>query len=161
MAEKGANGRYGEAAIAGWRDEYVTGEETLLQLAQRVGVRYKTLERHASNRRGNGGKTWGEMRSEFLDEVSRETQERSATSVSKKLAVVKEKSANVAALALAQLETRVSSGTMEDKDLIQAAKLATTIKIELGGDPNGVPVDIRNSLDELTVDELRKLAGGT
>jgi len=151
--------RLGEAVWAGARDEYVTGNESYAEIARRLGVRTRAVEDHALNRGANGGQTWGEMREEFLDGVSGKARSKASDKLAVVLARVREKSANVAEAALKRLATKLESDQpMEDKDLIQAAKLATAVKIELGGDPNGAPVDVRATLAELTVADLKRLA---
>jgi hypothetical protein len=57
------------------RDEYVTGDETAKQLAERVGVSQRAVEEHAGDRERNGGRTWAEWRAEFRDEVSGQSTE--------------------------------------------------------------------------------------
>ena len=88
------------------------------------------------------------------------------------LARVREKAATVAEKALVEIERRIDdrvdidhgdhgwkSCPIEVKDLIAAAKLATAVKIELGGDPHGTPVAITGKLEALSLKDLRKLAG--
>ena len=153
--------RLGPTAWAAARDEYVTGDETYAEIAKRYGVSAKAVEFHAHNREANLGKTWAQLRAEFHDDVSGRTQERVAESVSRVLAEVREKAAVVSKLALARIEAKLSGDVpVEDRDLVQMAKLATGVKIELGGDPHGAPLSIRTTLDTLTADDLRKLAEG-
>ena len=154
-----SNGRLGDAVWAAMRDEYVTGNESYADLAKRYGVQKTAVERHALNREANEGHTWGELRERFLADVSDRSLDAAGEALSKTLSEVREKSAAVARDALTQLATRVNSGTMEDKDLIQAAKLATTIKIELSNDPDS-PLDVRRALDALSKEDLEKLASG-
>lgn len=52
------------------RDLYVTGSESFTQVAKRLGVTKSAVEKHASNREANGGRTWGEWREEFRADVS-------------------------------------------------------------------------------------------
>jgi hypothetical protein len=154
-----ANGRLGDAAWAAMRDEYVTGNESYSELAARYGTTKSAVEKHALDREANGGRTWGEWRAEFLDGVNRETQDRVADTLATTLAQVREKTASVARKALEKLESRLDSGDpMEDKDIIAAARLATTVKVELSNDPE-FPVSIKAKLDELPIEEIRKLAG--
>jgi len=143
------------------RDEYVTGNESYAELAKRYGVRKQTVGIHAADRNANAGRTWDELRTEFHDEVSGKAQAKASEALSRTLARVREKAATVAEKALLRLEKKLTADeVIEDRDLVQIAKLATTVKIELGGDSEGTPVNIRQTLDELTVAELRKIAAG-
>jgi len=165
--------RYGEAFWAGMRDEYATGEESLAKLAQRFNVSYKLAERHSGRAaRGNGGKSWGEWRAEFNDDVARKAIEISTETAARNLAKVRELSADVSRLALEALQKRLTAGVtikrndegqfetveIDDKNLIAAAKIAMTVKIEIGGDPNAPLVSIQKKLDELTPEQLAKIA---
>ncbi len=47
------------------RDHYVTGNESLSDLAESLSVTKSAVEKHASDRGANGGRTWGEMRVDF------------------------------------------------------------------------------------------------
>ena len=173
MGKRGPLSRLGDATWGAMRDEYVTGNESYPQLAKRYGVTSKAVEKHALNRAHptNGGRTWGEWRTDFRRRTSDRVENVTTTIAARTLAEVREKSANVAKLALDELERRLATTTpdgdpatvlVETKDLIQAAKLATAIKLELSGDPNNpTPVLVEQSLDALTIEELRKLAGGT
>lgn len=159
MVERKKNGRLGDAVWASMRDEYVTGNESYAEIAARYGVGKTAVERHALNREANDGRTWAEMRETFHDEVNRRTADQTATSVALELAKVREKAARVARKALEKLDERLDT-TMEDKDLIAAAKLATTVKVELANDPE-FPVTLKAKLDALTIDDLKKLSGDT
>jgi transposase-like protein len=55
---------------AGARDEYVTGDESIAQLARRYGVTTSAAQKHSSDREANGGRTWSEWREEFRADVS-------------------------------------------------------------------------------------------
>lgn len=141
------------------RDEYVTGNESYGELAKRYGTTKKTVDFHASNRDANGGHTWAQLRAQFLEDVSEKAQKQTGDSLAQTLARVREKAATVAEKALLRLENKLTADTpIEDRDLVQIAKLATTVKVELGGDPHGQPVRVRATLDELTVEQLRRLA---
>lgn len=164
--------RLGDAVWGAMRDEYVTGNESYSALAKRYGVNLKTVEKHALNRDHptNEGLTWGERRVEFRKRTSEETETKVTAVASRTLAIVREKSVNVAMLALEELERRLTPPTnvngepapilLETSELIQAAKLATTVKVELSGDPDA-PALIQAKLDELSIEQLRKLAEGT
>lgn len=57
----------------GERDLYVTGgtgSESFSIIAKRLGVTKSAVEKHASDREANGGRTWGEWREEFRAELS-------------------------------------------------------------------------------------------
>lgn len=60
---------------SGERDVYVTGTESLADIAKRLGVSKTAVEKHACNREVNGGRTWGEWREEFRSEISGEKTE--------------------------------------------------------------------------------------
>lgn len=50
------------------RDLYVTGDpgsESFSAVGRRLGVSKSAVEKHASDREANGGRTWGEWREEF------------------------------------------------------------------------------------------------
>jgi transposase-like protein len=64
------------------RDEYVTSSETLKEIARRHGVPYETLQKHATDRDANGGRTWAEWRESFRADISREHNEMSRISES-------------------------------------------------------------------------------
>lgn len=171
MPAKGTH-RIGEATWGALRDEYVTGNESYAKLAKRYGINLKTLQKRALNRAhpANGGKTWAEWRTEFHHRVSDETETKTVASASRTLAEVREKSARVSQLALLELEKRLTRPPdadesapllVETKDLVQIARLATAVKVELGGDPDGTPIEIQSKLDQLSVEQLRALAEGT
>ena len=141
------------------RDEYVTGDHTYDSIAERFGVSPKTVEVHATDRRENAGRTWGEMRADFRDDVSEKFTERAASTLARKRQLLGDRATDVALSALSQLKSRVAAGMMADKDLIGAAKIATTIKVEIGT-IDGSPLPIAARLDDLTLDELRRLAAG-
>lgn len=145
------------------RDEYVTGDDTFESIAERYGVSPKTVEQHADRKhRDNAGKTWGEMRSEFRDDVSEKFTDQAAKAYATKRRLIADKAADVALKALKKIDTIIDGGEVEPRDLINAAKLATAIKIEVTGDPNapdgGAPIPITARLDNLSLEELRKLA---
>lgn len=166
MPAKGTK-RIGEATWGGMRDEYVTGDESLAKIAKRYGYPLKTVERRALDRHhpANMGQTWGEQRTDFRMRVSDEVEQKTIAIASRTLAEVREKSLNVSKLALEELERRLTRKDdeqpvlIETRDLVQAAKISATIKIELSGDPDGAPVKIERKLDELSIEDLRKLAG--
>jgi len=54
------------------RNEYVWGNESFQQLAARYGIKKKSVERHALNRRANAGCTWGQLRTKYRARISKE-----------------------------------------------------------------------------------------
>lgn len=54
------------------RDEYVTGDKSLAQIAKGLGVTVRAVEHHACNRAANGGRTWTEWRRQFQAETTSE-----------------------------------------------------------------------------------------
>ncbi len=162
-ARKAFPGQLGRAVWAAARSEYITGNESLSQLAKRLGVTKSAVEKHAgSRRRDNGGVGWDEARSQYLRETADAAESQSIRARSRTLAAVRESSANVASLALDEIARRLAEGpvaAIETRDLIGIAKLAGTLRMELAGDPTGPPVRIEHVLDQLTVEELRALAG--
>jgi hypothetical protein len=142
------------------RDEYITGNESYTEIGARYGVTKSAIEQHSGRNGVNKGKSWGELRQEFRDDLSRVSKERVIDAVSTTLVRVKAKAAAVAELALDRLSKKLSGKVeMEDKDLVAVAKLATAVKVELAGDPDQ-PISIKQNLDALTVEQLRKLASG-
>lgn len=155
------------------RTAYVTGTETLDEVAARLGVNAKTVERMASSKHAlNAGETWGEKRAAYRATAAIKSEQRAGDAVASTLARVREKASAVAEKALLELERRLDENItvtlgedgweatpFETKDLIATAKLATSVKVELGGDPTGVPVELAGKLNDLTLKELRKLAG--
>jgi hypothetical protein len=166
--ERGAkNGRVsssprllGTAVWSKARSEYVTGNESYAQLAERLGVLKNTVLKHADRRHSdNDGMSWDDARRAYLRRVSSAAEFKSETAATRTLSAVRESSAAVASLALEEIERRLeSAGAIETKDLIGIAKLATSLRIELSGDPDGVPVRIERKLDELTVKQLKAIA---
>jgi hypothetical protein len=140
------------------RDYYVTSDVSLAQLAEDRGIPLGTITKHAVNREQNGSKTWAELRVEFRDGVSDRALDFAGKTLADKRAKVADSAADVAQKALDQLLARLSGGElMLDRDLINAAKLAATVKIELA-DEVGAPIDPFHRMAELTIEELRRLA---
>jgi hypothetical protein len=159
------------------RTEYVTGKESFSSLGTRYGVTKKAVEKHASDRGANGGVTWGELRSQHRGKTAAKAEQRAGDVQVTRLASIRSKASEAAELALDEMLKRLreggvtrsvafSEGAVEyldpiaDKDLIAAAKLIVAVKVEMGGDPDGVPMQLETNLDNLSLDELRKLAGG-
>lgn len=59
----------------GERDLYVTGDESVVAVAKRLGVARNTVTSHANDIEQNGGRTWAQWREEFRAEVSGRTTE--------------------------------------------------------------------------------------
>lgn len=68
--KKQSNGRVPPIVWAGARDEYVTGDKSLAQIAADLGVGVNAVKKHACDAEQNGGRTWAEWREEFHAEVS-------------------------------------------------------------------------------------------
>jgi hypothetical protein len=95
---------------SGERDLYVTGNESFSQMARRLGVTKSAVEKHASDREANGGRTWGEWREEFRAEISGKT-----TEISKHIKV---QAAATVAMRHAQMLADLAS---DAKDAVQNA----------------------------------------
>ncbi len=159
------------------RAAYVTGAETLDEVATRLGLNIKSVERMAGSKHPlNAGGTWGEKRAAFRAEAAIRSEQQAGSEVAAALAKVRGKAVEAAGLALDALLQRLRDGgvkrqvafsdhvtefmdPIDDKDLVAAARLAIASKLEVGGNPDGVPLQLASSLDALTVDELRRLAG--
>src|SRR5579872_4632257 len=95
------------------RDDYIVGNESFSQIALRLGVKKKAVEAHACNRRANDGRTWGELRTEYRRQVSRELLRKEAalaTENAKLRLLVTNKS-------LAELQRRIEGRAIKNADL--------------------------------------------
>jgi predicted transcriptional regulator len=143
------------------RSEYVTGEESLSQIADRLGITKSAVEKHSSpGHRDNKGIGWDAARQEFLRSKSESAEAHSLKSSAEVLADLRDKTAIVSMGALEKIQRRLDNpfDVIDTRDLIGIAKLTATLRVELAGDPNGAPVRIDHIFDGLTTDELRRLA---
>ncbi len=109
---------------SGERDLYVTGGESFSQVAKRLGVTKSAVEKHASNREANGGRTWGEWREEFRAEISGQQ-----TEIVKRIKV---EAAATVAMQHAELLATLASETREAiKDAIAACEPKDKVKLAL------------------------------
>jgi hypothetical protein len=161
------------------RTEYVTGKESYRQIGERLGVGKTAVEAHALDRSANDGQTWGELRAQHREQTAGKAVQRAGDAVADRLARVRSKAAEAAEKALDEVLKRIDAGgslrkvikdgvevpglevlePIADKDLIAAAKLAIAVKVQVAGDPDGTPLVISKRLDELSVEQLQKLAG--
>lgn len=98
---------------AGARDSYVTreqGYESFSKVAKTLGVTTSAVEKHASDREQNGGRTWGEWREEFDAELS-----------GQKTEIVKTIKVKAAAATAMQHAEILAELTAEAKDAIKNA----------------------------------------
>lgn len=147
----------------GERDLYVTsapGSESFSIVAKRLGVTKSAVEKHASDRESNGGRTWGEWREEFRDTISGNT--------TKIVEQIKVQAAATVSMQHAELLAQLASaareavvGALEECEPKDRVKLAlaiiaverrvhgldrTPVKIEVTG-KDGQPIE-----HDLTVD---------
>jgi predicted transcriptional regulator len=109
---------------SGERDLYVTGNESFSQVAKRLGVTKSAVEKHASNREANGGRTWGEWREEFRAEISGKT-----TEISKRIKV---EAAATVAMQHAQMLANLASEAREAiKNALEECEPKDKIKLAL------------------------------
>lgn len=145
------------------RERYVTGTETTTEMAARLGVNRTSLEKQAGRKRERGGKpcgkSWGELRAEHRAKVAAAAQKKVGEQQVTSLAALREKTSRVVAKALDVLDRRLEKAEAEKTaDLVQIAKLGAPQKIELGGNPDGSPIDVRTKLDGLSTEDLLAIA---
>jgi DNA-binding transcriptional ArsR family regulator len=154
----------GRAVWAQARTDYITGNESFSQLADRLGVTQSAVEKHASARhRDNGGIGWDEARRRFLRHKNDVAETEAVKAGARVISELRESLATVALLALGRIKGRLEDPNekIETRDLIGMGKLSATLRIEVAGDPNApIRIDdtIEHKLNRLTVDELKKLA---
>jgi hypothetical protein len=102
--------RRGGKPAANWaivRAEYVSGDESFSDIAKRLRVTPRAVEKHALNRSENGGRTWGALRSLHRnDQAARAIASAGATHAAKIQALV-ERQTDMGILALDIMRERL------------------------------------------------------
>jgi hypothetical protein len=159
----------GRAVWAQTKTDYVTGNESLSQIADRLGVTKSAVEKHASQRhRDSDGIGWDQARAEFLRRKNGAAETQGVKSGAHTLSELRESLSTVSMLACEKIKGFLEDpdAKIEIKDLVSMAKLSAILRVELAGDPDpdGAPIrvddSLRNKLDRLTVDQLKKIARG-
>lgn len=106
------------------RDLYVTGKESLADVAKRLGVSRNAVMGHATDKEANAGRTWTEWREEFRAEISGKS-----TEIVKRIKV---EAAAVVSMQHAQLLAALASEAREAiKDQLAACEPKDKIKLAL------------------------------
>jgi|GEM_PF-6844042 len=162
-SKKQANGRVSPADWAAARDEYVTGDKSLAQIANDLGVTLNAVKKHACDRAQNGDRTWAEWREEFHAEISGQKTEvvkrikvDAAAKVSMRHAEMLAELANQARTAIADA---LDACEPKDKVKLALAIIATErrvhgldrapVQVEVTGKDGGaIEHDIEHDLDD-------------
>jgi hypothetical protein len=147
------------------RDSYIVGDETYAQVAARIGLTPKAVEKHAIARRENGGCTWGELREKHRAKVSEAALAADVDEAAGALSKVRTRHAEtlawLAGLSRANIEAALGRCSAKDKVRFGLAIIALErrvhgldkMKVELTGE-DGKPIEHDIELD----DDTRALA---
>jgi hypothetical protein len=145
------------------RDAYVAGSESFAQVAKRLGVSKRGVERHALNRSVNGGQTWGELRETFRAGVSERAAEVASDEQAAALAAVRARHAEtlkwLADLSRENIADALKRCSAKDKVKYGLAIIALErrvhgldrMKVEVSG-TDGKPIEHDFALDDATRD---------
>jgi DNA-binding transcriptional regulator YdaS (Cro superfamily) len=121
------------------RDLYVTGNESYADIAKRLGLNEGSVNQVATDREhiANNGKTWAEHRTEFREDISRETLERE-----KETQVLRTLTVNAAQRVMAEdlvnaafppALAALSDGTLEPRERVKLALAALALQRRIHG----------------------------
>lgn len=141
------------------REQYVTGTESYADIARRLTISPTAVEKHALNRRANGGQTWGELRTAFRDTRDEAAREETLETQAELQASISVNRLKVADMCIKRILELGTDGAKR-RELAEVAKVGLDQKIHVATE-KPVEVDLGISATERTA--LRRLleeAGG-
>jgi len=144
------------------RDEYVIGTESVRELAERVGIPFRTIRAHAQRPGQGQGKTWADLRADHRAKTSAAVLERAGRTLAERRTRITVRALDVAERALDRIADRLGGAAkIPPGEIIAIARLGLTMTAALkidAGEKTGPARPLSVRLDEMTLDELRRLA---
>jgi len=129
------------------RERYVTGADSLAEVARRVGVSKKAVELHAAAS-ANLGRTWGESRAEYRSNRDASVRKGVGENQADLMKQISARRGEVALTALNLIAEMMPAGELKVRDLVEIAKLGIDQRLQITASTEPRQVEIPMTPEE-------------